>query len=78
MGDVSHCIVQTVCVVFFSRWPRPGRLLISHEAPITGGFAAEISSTVQEECFLNLEAPIARVCATDLQLLIPRATSRRT
>ncbi|XP_012728424.2 2-oxoisovalerate dehydrogenase subunit beta, mitochondrial [Fundulus heteroclitus] len=44
---------------------KTGRLLISHEAPVTGGFAAEISSTVQEECFLNLEAPIARVCGYD-------------
>ncbi|XP_029361213.1 2-oxoisovalerate dehydrogenase subunit beta, mitochondrial [Echeneis naucrates] len=44
---------------------KTGRLLVSHEAPITGGFAAEISSTVQEECFLNLEAPIARVCGYD-------------
>ena len=26
---------------------KTGRLLIAHEAPITGGFAAEISSTVQ-------------------------------
>ncbi|TNN60605.1 2-oxoisovalerate dehydrogenase subunit beta, mitochondrial [Liparis tanakae] len=26
---------------------KTGRLLISHEAPITGGFAAEISSSVQ-------------------------------
>uniref|UniRef100_A0A8C2CCZ9 Branched chain keto acid dehydrogenase E1 subunit beta n=1 Tax=Cyprinus carpio TaxID=7962 RepID=A0A8C2CCZ9_CYPCA len=44
---------------------KTGRLLISHEAPVTGGFAAEISSTVQEECFLNLEAPISRVCGYD-------------
>ncbi|KAG5856895.1 hypothetical protein ANANG_G00012780 [Anguilla anguilla] len=44
---------------------KTGRLLVSHEAPVTGGFAAEISSTVQEECFLNLEAPIARVCGYD-------------
>ncbi|XP_051574228.1 2-oxoisovalerate dehydrogenase subunit beta, mitochondrial-like [Myxocyprinus asiaticus] len=44
---------------------KTGRLLISHEAPVTGGFAAEISSTVQEECFLNLEAPINRVCGYD-------------
>ncbi|NXD08168.1 ODBB dehydrogenase, partial [Nothocercus nigrocapillus] len=44
---------------------KTGRLLISHEAPLTGGFASEISSTVQEECFLNLEAPIARVCGYD-------------
>lgn len=26
---------------------KTGRLLISHEAPVTGGFASEISSTVQ-------------------------------
>ncbi|KPP78383.1 2-oxoisovalerate dehydrogenase subunit beta, mitochondrial-like [Scleropages formosus] len=44
---------------------KTGRLLVSHEAPVTGGFAAEISSTVQEECFLNLEAPITRVCGYD-------------
>ncbi|KAM4866219.1 2-oxoisovalerate dehydrogenase subunit beta, mitochondrial isoform 2-T3 [Thomomys bottae] len=44
---------------------KTGRLLVSHEAPLTGGFASEISSTVQEECFLNLEAPISRVCGYD-------------
>lgn len=40
-------------------------LICSHEAPKTGGFAAEISSTVQEECFLSLEAPIQRICGLD-------------
>lgn len=44
---------------------KTGRLLISHEAPLTGGFAAEIASTVQERCFLNLESPIERVCGLD-------------
>ncbi|XP_078398582.1 2-oxoisovalerate dehydrogenase subunit beta, mitochondrial isoform X2 [Cetorhinus maximus] len=53
--------VETICKSVV----KTGRLLISHEAPITGGFAAEISSTVQEECFLNLEAPISRVCGYD-------------
>ena len=42
-----------------------GRLVIAHEAPLTGGFAGEISSTVQEACFLSLEAPIQRVCGWD-------------
>ena len=28
---------------------KTGKLVVSHEAPLTGGFAAEISSTVQEE-----------------------------
>ncbi|KAG8010297.1 2-oxoisovalerate dehydrogenase subunit beta, partial [Nibea albiflora] len=53
--------VETVCKSVV----KTGRLLISHEAPVTGGFAAEISSAVQEECFLNLEAPISRVCGYD-------------
>lgn len=35
------------------------------QAPITGGFAAEIAATVQKRCFLSLEAPIARVCGYD-------------
>eukprot|EP00004_Rigifila_ramosa_P028749 TRINITY_DN9866_c0_g1_i1.p1 TRINITY_DN9866_c0_g1~~TRINITY_DN9866_c0_g1_i1.p1 ORF type:complete len:369 (-),score=77.88 TRINITY_DN9866_c0_g1_i1:28-993(-) len=44
---------------------KTGRLVVSHEAPITAGFAAEIASTVQSECFLSLEAPIQRVCGYD-------------
>lgn len=31
----------------FQSVAKTGRLLISHEAPLTGGFASEISSTVQ-------------------------------
>lgn len=44
---------------------KTGRLLVAHEAPITGGFAAEIASEIQAECFLHLEAPIERVCGYD-------------
>lgn len=44
---------------------KTGRLLVSHEAPLTQGFAAEIASTVQAECFLHLEAPVVRVCGWD-------------
>jgi 2-oxoisovalerate dehydrogenase E1 component beta subunit len=44
---------------------RTGRLVISHEAPLTGGFAGEIAATIQEQCFLSLEAPIARVTGLD-------------
>lgn len=44
---------------------KTGRLLISHEAPLTGGFASEISASIQENCFLHLESPIARVCGLD-------------
>ena len=44
---------------------KTGRLLINHEAPMTGGFASEIAATIQEQCFLYLEAPVARVCGLD-------------
>lgn len=44
---------------------KTGRLLINHEAPLTGGFASEIAATIQEQCFLYLEAPVARVCGLD-------------
>ncbi|KAF5905733.1 2-oxoisovalerate dehydrogenase subunit beta, mitochondrial [Clarias magur] len=36
--------IETVCKSVV----KTGRLLISHEAPVTGGFAAEIATTVQE------------------------------
>ena len=44
---------------------KTGRLMITHEAPITAGFGGEIASAVQQDCFLHLEAPIARVCGAD-------------
>jgi len=44
---------------------KTGRLVVSHEAPITNGFGAEIVSRIQERCFLHLEAPIKRVCGFD-------------
>jgi len=44
---------------------KTGRLLISHEAPVTAGFAGEIAASIQQECFLHLESPIERVCGVD-------------
>lgn len=44
---------------------KTGRLMVAHEAPKTSGFGAEIASTIQERCFLSLEAPIQRVCGWD-------------
>ncbi|KAL0882677.1 hypothetical protein ABMA27_001106 [Loxostege sticticalis] len=52
---------ETVC----NSVKKTGRCLISHEAPLTAGFGAELAATIQEECFLHLEAPIARVTGWD-------------
>lgn len=42
-----------------------GRVIITHEAPYINGFASEIAATIQAECFLNLKAPVSRVCGFD-------------
>ena len=44
---------------------KTGRAVVVHEAPKTSGFGAEISSLIQEHCFLYLEAPVQRVTGFD-------------
>lgn len=44
---------------------KTGRLVVTHEAPRTGGFAGEIAAAIQERCFLYLESPIRRVTGLD-------------
>ena len=42
---------------------RTGRLLVVHEAVMTGGFGGEIAATVAEELFASLKAPVRRLGA---------------
>jgi 2-oxoisovalerate dehydrogenase E1 component beta subunit len=44
---------------------KTGRCIVVHEAPKTCGFGAEIVAQVQQHCFWNLEAPVARVTGWD-------------
>lgn len=44
---------------------RTGRCVVVHEAPLTGGFGAEIVALVQQACFWSLEAPVVRVTGWD-------------
>ncbi len=44
---------------------KTGRAVIVHEAPKTCGLGAEISSVIQEHCFLHLQAPVQRVAGFD-------------
>jgi len=44
---------------------KTGRCAIVQEAPRTNGFAAEISSLIQERCFTSLEAPVSRITGYD-------------
>jgi 2-oxoisovalerate dehydrogenase E1 component beta subunit len=44
---------------------KTGRLVIVHEASVTGGIGGEIAARVQEKAFYSLEAPILRVGGFD-------------
>ncbi len=52
-----ECVAQSV--------NKTGRLVVSHEAPVSSGFGAEVVATIQSECFYSLESPIQRVCGYD-------------
>jgi pyruvate/2-oxoglutarate/acetoin dehydrogenase E1 component len=44
---------------------KTNRVLITHEATLTGGFAGEISARITEKAFDSLDAPVKRVAAFD-------------
>jgi acetoin:2,6-dichlorophenolindophenol oxidoreductase subunit beta len=44
---------------------KTGRLVIAHEAPVRGGFGAEVAAFAAEECFEMLRAPVVRVGGTN-------------
>jgi 2-oxoisovalerate dehydrogenase E1 component beta subunit len=51
---------------------RTGRCVIVHEAPLTGGFGAEIAARIAERGLLSLQAPIERVTGYDTIMPLPR------
>jgi pyruvate/2-oxoglutarate/acetoin dehydrogenase E1 component len=42
---------------------KTSRLIVTHEAPERGGFAAEVAAQVADKAFGYIDAPIQRVCA---------------
>lgn len=61
-----------------------GRVVVAHEANLTGGFGAEIAARIAERHFAALRAPVKRVAAPDVRIpaapslqsaVIPGATS---
>ncbi len=51
---------------------KTGRCVIAQEAPLTGGFGAEIAARVAEHALLSLLAPIERVAGFDTVMPLPR------
>jgi pyruvate dehydrogenase E1 component beta subunit len=54
--------VDTLC----SEVAKTRRCVVVHEAPLSAGFGAEISATLMEQLFYDLDAPVARVAAYDV------------
>jgi 2-oxoisovalerate dehydrogenase E1 component len=52
---------------------KTGRVLVLHEAPLTGGFGAEVAATVGSDAFEWLDAPVARVAGLDMPVPFSRA-----
>jgi pyruvate dehydrogenase E1 component beta subunit len=45
---------------------KTGRVVVAHEACLTGGFGGEIAARIGEELFDHLKAPVVRVGAKDV------------
>jgi 2-oxoisovalerate dehydrogenase E1 component beta subunit len=65
------CQIELIDLRTIYPWDRPtiiesvkrtGKAIVVHESMTNSGVGAEVAATIQETCFLNLEAPVARVC----------------
>ena len=52
---------------------KTSKAIVLHEAPVTGGFGAEIAATLSRECFRDLDAPVERVGGLDMPVPFSRA-----
>jgi pyruvate/2-oxoglutarate/acetoin dehydrogenase E1 component len=60
-----ECVLESV--------KRTGRALVIHEAPLTGGFGAEIAATIAREAFEWLDAPVERLGGLDTPIPFSKA-----
>ena len=51
---------------------KTGRCVIVHEAPLTGGFGAEIAADLADRCLWSLKAPVRRVTGYDTIMPYPK------
>jgi 2-oxoisovalerate dehydrogenase E1 component len=62
--DIERCVASV---------RRTGRVLVLHEAPLTGGFGGEIAATLGRDAFEWLDAPVARLAALDTPIPFSKA-----
>jgi 2-oxoisovalerate dehydrogenase E1 component len=82
--EAADCLAESgqSASVLDLRWLRPlddaaidavvrdagGRVIVAHEANLTGGFGAEIAARINERHFGHLVAPVRRVAALDTRI----------
>ena len=49
----------------FNSVKKTGKVIVLHEACLTGGIGAEVAALISEHCFQHLDAPVVRVAALD-------------
>lgn len=47
---------------------KTGRLVIAHEAHLTGGWGAEVSARISDDLYADLKAPVRRVASLDIPM----------
>lgn len=52
---------------------KTGKVLLLHEDTLTGGIGGEISATIMEECFRDLDAPVMRLASIDTAIPFSKA-----
>ncbi|HJQ97542.1 MAG TPA: dehydrogenase E1 component subunit alpha/beta [Candidatus Polarisedimenticolaceae bacterium] len=52
---------------------KTSKVLVLHEAPVTGGFGAELAATIANRCFADLDAPVERLGGLDTPIPFAKA-----
>ena len=69
LGEVAVLDLRTLAPLdwnaVFAAARTAGRVLVLHEDNLTGGIGAELVARIQNTCFRDLDAPVARVASLD-------------
>jgi pyruvate dehydrogenase E1 component beta subunit len=55
---------------------KTGRCVVVHEAPLTGGYGAEIAAQIADRGLFSLLAPVKRVAGYDTVMPLPKLEAR--